>query len=54
MEGFSYLLDYAACLLRAAVCLAAARRLLGRFFPRLARWLPPAAGAVIFGIFCLG
>ena len=54
LEGFSYLLDYAACLLRAAVCLAAARRLLGRFFPRLARWLPPAAGAVIFGIFCLG
>mgnify|MGYP004699749449 FL=1 len=40
LEGFSYLPDYLACLTRSAVCLAVARRLFGRFFPRLARRVP--------------
>lgn len=53
LEGFSYVLDYAACLVRSAICLATARRLLGRFFPRIGRFLPPVAGIVMFGIFCL-
>jgi hypothetical protein len=37
LEGFSYLLDYLTCLIRASVSLAVARRLLGRFCPRLTR-----------------
>lgn len=34
LEGFSYLPDYLACLMRSALCLAVARRLWRRFFPR--------------------
>jgi len=44
LEGFSYLLDYLTCLIRAAVALAVAKRLLGRFFPRLSHNLPLVAG----------
>ena len=54
LEGFSYLLDYTACMVRAAVCFAVARRLLGRFSHRLARFLPPVAALAMFGIFCFG
>lgn len=50
LEGFSYVLDYTACLLRASVCLSCARRLLGRFSPRAGRWLPIVAGTAFFGI----
>ena len=52
LEGFSYLLDYTACMLRTAICLATARRLLGRFSYRLGRFLPSAAAVLMFGIFC--
>lgn len=41
LEGFSYLPDYLACLMRSALCLAVARRLLGRFFPRAVRAVRP-------------
>jgi hypothetical protein len=44
-EVFSYGLDFAACLVRAAICLATVRRLIGRFSPRLAPFLPVVAGA---------
>ncbi len=40
LEGFSYLPDYLACLMRSAVCLAVVRRLFGRFFPRRAHRVP--------------
>lgn len=40
LEGGSYVLDYLSALLRSAICLATARRLLGRFLPRVARLLP--------------
>ncbi len=44
LEGFSYLLDYLTCLIRASVGLAVAKRLLGRFSPRLSQYLPLVAG----------
>ncbi len=44
-EIFSYGLDFAACLVRAAVCLATVKRLIGRFSPRLAPYVPLTAGA---------
>ena len=47
LEGFSYLLDFAACLIRTSVCLSCAGKLLGRFCPRLGRWVPYAAGGGI-------
>lgn len=43
-EIFSYGLDFAACLVRAAICLATVKRLVGRFVPRLSRYVPIAAG----------
>lgn len=52
LEGFSYLLDYTACLLRAAVCLATARRLLGRFSRRMSGLLPPIAAVLMLVFFC--
>lgn len=47
LEGFSYLLDYASCLLRCAVSLALAKRLLGRFAPRIAHGLPICVGVIL-------
>ena len=47
LEGFSYLLDYAACLLRCAISLAVAKRLLGRFSPHAAKGLPLCVGVVL-------
>ena len=44
-EIFSYGLDFAACLVRAAVCLATVKRLVGRFFPHLSSYVPIAIGA---------
>ena len=53
LEGFSYLFDYTTCLLRTAVSLAVAKRLFGRFCPRLARYLPICAGIVMMAIFVI-
>ena len=50
LEGFSYLLDYLSCLIRAAVSLATLRRLIGRFFPRLSHGSPWVAG---FGLLAI-
>lgn len=47
LEGFSYLPDYLACLVRSAVCLATIRRLFGRFFPRMALRIPLLLGVVL-------
>ena len=44
LEGFSYLLDYLTCLVRASVALSVSKRLLGRFLPRLSRNLPLVVG----------
>lgn len=54
LEGFSYLLDYLTCLIRAAVSLAVARRLLGRFYPRLSRRFPWVAGVGLILILWIG
>jgi hypothetical protein len=50
LEGFSYLLDYLSCLMRCAVSLATAKRLTGRFSPRVGKWIPLGASVVLFGI----
>lgn len=44
-EIFSYGLDFAACLVRVAICLSTVKRLIGRFFPRLSLYTPIAIGA---------
>ncbi len=54
LEGFSYLLDYLTCLIRAAVSLAVARRLLGRFLPTFSRRLPWIAGIGLILILWIG
>ncbi len=54
LEGFSYLLDYLTCLMRAAVSLAVARRLLGRFYPRLTRRFPWIVGVGLILILWIG
>lgn len=48
LEGFSYLPDFLACLFRSALCLATARRLCGRFLPRVAHRVPVAMGVALF------
>lgn len=50
LEGFSYLLDYLTCLIRAAVSLSVGRRLLGRFYPRLSQRFPWVAGVGLLAI----
>ena len=50
LEGFSYLLDYLTCLIRAAVSLATLRRLIGRFCPRLAHRFSWGAGVGLLAI----
>ncbi len=52
-EGISYPTDLLACLLRGGVCLSVARRLLGRFCPRLSRYLPTVCAFLLFGILIL-
>ncbi len=52
-EGLSYPTDLLACLLRGAVSLAVAKRLLGRFCPRISRYLPPICAFLLFGILIL-
>lgn len=47
-EILSYLLDYAASLIRTAVCFACMRRLLGRFLPRVGRLIPIFAAIAVF------
>ena len=44
-EIFSYGLDFAACLVRVAICLSTVKRLIGRFFPWLSLYAPIAIGA---------
>ena len=47
-EIISYVLDYAASLIRTAVCFACMRRLLGRFLPRMGRLIPIFAAVAVF------
>ena len=51
LEGFSYLVNYAACLIRCGVSLAVIKRLAQRFFPRRAALIPPIAGAFLLAFF---
>ena len=53
LEGFSYWLDYTACLLRVSVFLAVAKRLFCRFLPRVGRYFPSFAALLLFIIFIL-
>lgn len=48
LEGFSYLTEFTSCLIRTSICLALPARLLGRFFPRIGRLVPPVVAAMIF------
>ena len=47
-EILSYVLDYAASLIRTALCFACMRRLIGRFLPRLGRMIPIFAAIAVF------
>lgn len=47
LEGFSYLVNYAACLIRCGVSLAVIRQLFARFFPRRGRYVPWVTGAAL-------
>ena len=54
LEGGSYLLDYLSTLLRCAICLATARRLLGRFLPRASRLVPLLSILPMLIVFWIG
>ena len=47
-EILSYVSDYAASLIRTAVCFACLRRLFGRFLPRAGRVIPILAAISVF------